>query len=235
MAEKKNNLKVGDKIDTLGHTNMKGVITVRKIEARTVYFTDEDGTDYQGFSHATARRLLAAGEWKMISEKEEKPNKEGKKESKEMNKIVHIGQIPEYGNRYHDIFCKIEIDKKGELHINGVVGPRKNGNAAGSAGQIDGDLKKRIGEIKFVKGWNDDKLRGFLNIWENWHLNFMHAGDEHQRALGWEKDGYDRHPSEACPVDGYKFGSEWKRVELPSCVIEVLETFPETDKKPAWV
>lgn len=59
-------------------------------------------------------------------------------------------------------------------------------------------------------------FRSFLAIWQRWHLNDMHAGCEHQRALGWEKDGYDKHPSEPCPTCGYKFGTAWKKEELPS-------------------
>ncbi len=62
-------------------------------------------------------------------------------------------------------------------------------------------------------------------IWKRWHLNHMHAGCEHQRKLGWESDGYDKHPSELCPECGYAYGTKWNRIELPAEVLEWLERF----------
>ena len=62
-----------------------------------------------------------------------------------------------------------------------------------------------------------------LRIWKRWHLNDMHAGCEHQRELGWEKEGYDKHPSEPCPVCGYKFGTSWNHEELPQEVIAEIK------------
>ena len=49
-----------------------------------------------------------------------------------------------------------------------------------------------------------------LRLWKRWHLNDLHAGCTHQRAMGWEREGYDKHPSEPCPKCGYKFGSAWQ-------------------------
>lgn len=38
-----------------------------------------------------------------------------------------------------------------------------------------------------------------------------------------------------CPVCGYKYGTSWKMEEIPSDVIEWLESLPETKIQPAWV
>lgn len=38
-----------------------------------------------------------------------------------------------------------------------------------------------------------------------------------------------------CPVCGYKYGTAWKKVEIPESVHARLTRFPDTDIKPAWV
>lgn len=118
-------------------------------------------------------------------------------------------------------------------------------------------------ELRFAPGWNRAKWYEFLHIWKVWHLNDMQPACEHQRALGWDKepidptrpttdyDKFDGHSSswnlkgwvypplghltEPCPVCGYKYGSAWLTVELPTDVIEFLQSLPDTDRKPAWV
>lgn len=56
-------------------------------------------------------------------------------------------------------------------------------------------------------------------------------------SAGWVHPS--RHPegilTKACPVCGYKYGSAWRRVEVPADVIAFLESLPDTDKQPAWV
>ena len=70
---------------------------------------------------------------------------------------------------------------------------------------------------------NDKKVETIYNIWKKYHLNDFHPGCEHQRALGWEEDGYEKHPSEPCPVCGYKFGSFWNFEEIPNDIIKEIE------------
>lgn len=38
-----------------------------------------------------------------------------------------------------------------------------------------------------------------------------------------------------CPVCGYKYGTAWKKEELPQEVVEFLMALPDTDVTPAWV
>lgn len=141
-----------------------------------------------------------------------------------MNKMLRIGTKDRMS-----IYCKVTYEN-GNLTIFGVEGPLRSGNARGSCGQI-----RPVQVEKFAKGWTSEALAKFNSIWEEWHLNGMKAGCPHQRALGWEKDGYDKHPSEPCPTCGYKFGTAWKSVIIPKEVISFLRDLPDADKTPAWV
>lgn len=38
-----------------------------------------------------------------------------------------------------------------------------------------------------------------------------------------------------CPICGYKYGSSWRKEEVPEDVIEWLFNLPETERNPAWV
>lgn len=98
-----------------------------------------------------------------------------------------------------------------------------------SCGQIIMDLIhwRPFRDYVVNDGWTNKDFQRLLKIWEEWHLNDSHAGCEHQRALGWEKEGYEKHPSEPCPVCGYKFGTSWNRVEVPKDVLEWLYNLPE--------
>lgn len=101
-----------------------------------------------------------------------------------INKIVHIGR-----REGMEIFCKIEF-KDGKLSITGVEGPKSNGNAQGSAGQIIMTYKEynprgyaSISDIEPAPGWDTSTIKKFFDIWDNYHLNDMQAGCEHQRKL----------------------------------------------------
>lgn len=62
-------------------------------------------------------------------------------------------------------------------------------------------------------------------------------GHEEKKLIGWLRP--DEHPDgimcKPCPVCGYKYGSEWKREELPEPVIKFLTALPDADISPAWV
>ena len=128
------------------------------------------------------------------------------------------------------IYIKAEV-KDERLSISGVEGPHANGSCDGSCGQIYDTLKSP--DLKLNKDWTTEMVAQLRYIWTRWHLNDMRAGCEHQRELGWTK--YDEHPSEPCPVCGYKYGTQWLKEDLPESVVSVLEAFPETTVTPAWV
>lgn len=141
-----------------------------------------------------------------------------------LSRVLRIGSHPQTGST----FCKIEFDGE-RLSITGVEGPKADGNCKGSCGQIVDSIEIET----FAPGWTAADLNNFKNVWQRWHLNDMRAGCEHQRELGWKS--YDEHPSEPCPVCGYKYGSKWLKEVVPGAVIEFLKSLPETDVTPAWV
>ena len=127
---------------------------------------------------------------------------------------LYIGTKEEYAGRgdakiQAGIFCKVEYtpseeEKKeangaraylkkhagtGKLSISGVIGPRTNGDAYGSCGQIDNTIREAFeaGEITLAKEWTPEMLTRFLEVWDAWHLNDMRPECEHQRALGWRE------------------------------------------------
>ena len=114
-----------------------------------------------------------------------------------IKKVINPGSIEIDGKRA-EIFCKVEMTDE-KISISGVIGPKRNGDALGSCGQIDMEFKhketkdddKRYTnlitpeEIIFNDGWNESKWFDFLSIWKKWHLNDMKASCEHQEALGW--------------------------------------------------
>lgn len=80
-------------------------------------------------------------------------------------------------------YAKIKYEY-GELSICGVVGPQRNGNCKGSAGQCIDEI--RSGEP--TEEWTHEMLQKFCDIWDRWHLNHMNPCCEHQRELGWMKN-----------------------------------------------
>ncbi len=94
-------------------------------------------------------------------------------------RTVRIATMPRYeGQGACDVFAFIQWDGD-KLSLTGVEGPRANGDAHGSCGQIDGHAWDNY---TARPGIDLDKLR---EVWHRWHLNDMRAGCEHQRALGW--------------------------------------------------
>lgn len=163
-----------------------------------------------------------------------------------LSKVVRLGHKQDSGN----IYCKIEVGD-GRLSICGVEGPYSNGNCRGACGQIGADLAKHVDEIEPAPGWTIDLLREFFAMWDRWHLNDMRAGSQVQEdwlrdnPIPREEYAYPKSHYEVAsaklaaaglnPDNGYLYGHEWKREELPASVIAFLASLPDTDKTPAWV
>ena len=223
-----------------------------------------------------------------------------------MFKRVNPGQIL-INEKHYYVFCDIKIEK-GNLSITGVEGPYKNGNCAGSCGQIT------LTVDKLANGWDWPMVKEFKQIWKDYHLNDMRPYCSHQRDFGWGKKGieevtwsltmeaykeqrdikerstdllkefgqahvtdrerfilnlkhtitypyldpelqpfYKKHKSEMktsgwvyekdhpdgqlgkpCPVCSYKYGTAWKKEELPQRVIQFLEGLPESELEYPW-
>lgn len=179
---------------------------------------------------------------------------------KPFERIVNPGSFRAYNDCAYNVFVKIQWDGK-RLSITGVEGPKRNGDAWGSCGQISLD------NTKPAEGWAE-LLPKLADIWKRWHLNDMRSGCEHQRAEGWDRrpidsskplNAYGKHYpgqvhdswnmlswvtraehsegllSHPCPVCGYKFGSAWLHEDVPEDVLSWLQALPETDITPAWV
>lgn len=80
-------------------------------------------------------------------------------------------------------FAKIEFSDDGRLSICGAIGPMKNGDCKGSAGQCVDEI--RAGEP--IGDWTPEMLKKFCDIWAEWHMNDMRPECEHQRELGWRE------------------------------------------------
>lgn len=95
-----------------------------------------------------------------------------------IDKVVRIGTTNSCGTGI-SVYCKIKYADD-RLSITGVEGPKRNGDAFGSCGQITIVPE----EITPAPGWNTDLITRFAAVWDRWHLNDMRAGCEHQRASG---------------------------------------------------
>lgn len=160
-----------------------------------------------------------------------------------------------FGKTYGKVYCKIEWTpdsdaehsnnilgtpetlRSGKLTITGVEAPLPSGSCRGACGQIYDELLEAIKDpaTKLADGWNAQLVQQFVEIWKEWHLNDLQAGCEHQRALGWDIDGYDAHPSEPCPTCGYKYGTAWLTKKVPQKVLDFLNSLPKAKTKPAWI
>jgi len=170
-------------------------------------------------------------------------------------KVIHPYNMKDaWRKNAYPVFMKIELEK-GKLSITGVEGPLPSGNCKGGCGQINMNFDYHCID-SYAKEWDVKTLSKLFEIWEKYHLNDLHAGCEHQRALGWEDILLDPgqpktqknmaswtypkdHPggvlAKPCPICGYEFGTKWLKEEIPVDVLEWLKGLPNTDKTPAWV
>ena len=76
---------------------------------------------------------------------------------------------------------------------------------------------------ELARHFHTQQMAEMQGVWERWHLNDLHAGCEHQRDF--EKEPYEKHALEVCPVCGHKYGSDWQREELPQEVIDMIKSW----------
>jgi len=159
-------------------------------------------------------------------------------------KICRIGLAPTGGKIRASVFVAIKMTDGG-LSITGVVGPNQAGGCRGSCGQC---REAPLEVTGFADGWNKAKARKLVEIWDRWHLNDMNAGSAVQ--MEWMRNN----PVEAVypeshyvkagaalaaaglnpDADGYKYGSAWKREDVPQEVIDWLMALPDADKPCPW-
>lgn len=164
----------------------------------------------------------------------------------DFTKTLRVGKGPD-GN----VFISIKLND-GKLSITGVEGPKPNGDARGSCGQIvmhDWELQD------YAPGFDAETVAKLRELWNAWHLNDMQAGSPAQTAyLKANPVNYkypECHYTKACEAltaaglnpdpnfmhkgQPYRYGSAWLRVDVPADVIAWLRALPDTDITPAWV
>ena len=106
---------------------------------------------------------------------------------KTIQKTIRIGSQKEWNYNctkeiQAPVYCRIEY-KDAKLSITGVVGPRYNGNCAGSCGQIYDSIDIN----NYAKSWSKSKVAKFIDIWKEWHLNDICAYTPDMKKAGWDK------------------------------------------------
>jgi hypothetical protein len=150
------------------------------------------------------------------------------------------------------VFVKVEFTD-GKLSITGVHGPMRNGNSYGSAGQIIMGFKEydfrgyhTLADLVPEQSWDAAMIRKLFDVWDRWHCNDMKAGTPAQEAYLRANPVNDalNHYDKACqaltaaglnPDNGYGYGSQWLREDVPADVLEWLQSLPATTRTPAWV
>ncbi len=161
----------------------------------------------------------------------------------DFEKSLRPGLVP-VGARLVSLFVTVKYTG-GRLSITGVEGPRRNGDCAGSCGQVTDSL---AAVVEYAPGWDRAMALRLATIWNDWHLNDMKAGSPAQEAfLKANPVSYvypESHYEKACEAlaaaglhpdaDGYRYGSAWKRVEVPADVLEWLAALPDADRANPW-
>jgi hypothetical protein len=102
-------------------------------------------------------------------------------------RVINPGTVEEYtrAGRHERVPVYVKIKYEGgRLSMTGVVGPRANGDAWGSCGQII-DTLAREDFLPTAGGFWLANTKTLRETWERWHLNDMRAECSHQRAAGW--------------------------------------------------
>jgi len=114
-----------------------------------------------------------------------------------MDKVIRPGMVPAWSRTGKEILSSLYIhirtkeevregkldrllqpvQKMVNLSITGVVGPRSNGDCAGSCGQCTDEL---LNIQEYAPGWTEDMAKKLHEIWERWHLNDMKSKCIHQ-------------------------------------------------------
>jgi hypothetical protein len=171
--------------------------------------------------------------------------------SRDFKKVVRPGMI-DIGQRIRcSYFLEIRYED-GRLSIQGVEGPNSHGGCRGSCGQSRDSLK---GSIDFAPGWTQEMADRLAAVWERWHLNDLTAGSPAQEAFLRANPVVAVYPesryTKACEMLAnaglnpdpdfygkdsmpYLYGTEWLYEEVPTDVLDFLESLPVTDKEYPW-
>lgn len=159
-----------------------------------------------------------------------------------IDKFNHV-VCPGRNNELQLVFVEIHWqDRNGgmELSLTGVEGPKRNGDAHGSCGQI---YPITIGS--YADGWDHLLVEQLNDTWERWHLNRTRAGSPAQESwlrankhrcpdrnnwFTWAREQMQRAGLE--PDQGYRYGSAWLAEEVPDDVVQWLHDLPQAANYP---
>lgn len=97
---------------------------------------------------------------------------------KPFDRVTRIADFRRTHGSIWPVFLRTQWDGR-RLSMTGVEGPKRNGDAMGSCGQLNPPAEHHVNRIPEY-----DRI---CEVWDHWHLNDMRAGCEHQRAMGWGK------------------------------------------------
>jgi len=112
--------------------------------------------------------------------------------------------------------------------MSSVWKPNRSDIIAG--GQLRGDDLRGYIAVRLI---GKEKLNRILQVCDEWHLNDMKPGCEHQRASashqawfgGWSDYSGVRMGYPRCQCCGYSYGSKWLFEEMPAELIEEIKSW----------
>lgn len=93
---------------------------------------------------------------------------------KDFKKVVRPCVVHYDEKRAYSAFAEV-LYGEGRLSITGVIGPKSNGDCYGSCGQCVDEIRSGTP----VGAWNEEMLKKFCDIWDEWHLNDSRAYCKH--------------------------------------------------------
>lgn len=147
-----------------------------------------------------------------------------------MKKVINPCKSTGYHNNGNEFLVNVYVEieyKDGKLSLHGVVGPKRNGDCYGSAGQCVDSIREGVP----TDGWTKEMLEKLCNIWDEWHLNDMRPYCQHQKELGWREQA-----REEITLYHYKLNDESakKQKEAEKVALESLRcgvVFMPTDEQ----
>lgn len=175
-------------------------------------------------------------------------------------KTLRLGTLDlRQGARRSSVYVKISYGPVlhhpgvNRLSFTGVEGPRANGDADGSCGQIDMEAQRIVDGIEPAEGWDAARIRRVFTVWGRWHLNDCRAGSprqmdwlrEHPVCVKYPDSYYEEacrrlaavglHPDERhldADGDPYRYGTAWLYEEVPPGILNEIRGWPDGNGLP---
>jgi hypothetical protein len=149
-----------------------------------------------------------------------------------IKKTIQLGKV-DYngtGRKNYAVDIEVELDEAGELHMSGNIWNTTRSDIV-QAGQCQDTIAKFFPQ--------DKKVQRMIEVWNEYHLNHMHAGTPAQEKLIEEhQDSFEHYPKshyeqaralleehDLLVDNGYKYGSAWLKQELPAEIVEEVASW----------